>query len=587
MGRKKRKLATDSEEASGNATASLLNNEIDGSNSQEQDDDDEAEQSQPPPPTTAGDVKQPTAPLVVVTTSTMAMSAEDKANKTASSSGYSMTTHSGDILEEDVYVSDGSQDEDEYGTAPTDKSVEILLSGSRMGVMRRGLHHPLLVQANRQWVRPDSATTTGGSGPSKDENGNAETEEEAEERRRRQEEEELAKLDPAQRAARLLAEKQRKLEEAKEKARMLESEENAGRDPCLFSKRTSFDIRFDSIEDKPWIRGVGDLTDYFNYGLTEEDWLEYSQQQLTIRQELTDANRQKRPPDPTIVPVMPRKPRSQNPRVAVASSINNRDNDDDMDHDGTEPMLVASDDDAEPIGPVLVPIKNEGESANNNSGSAEETQQEAMAIQRHEPYDVPVGIGGAWGAGAAPGSVLARLIEEQERKEGNGPQGTSVTEHDGYNDDYQMHQEDESSQNYPSESNSYQDRGNDNYSATSYPEQSWRGGRGGNRHGGFQNRYAQEHAPYIDGGRGFQQQPPPPPPPAPYGQPSFRGRGYGGNNVFRGGPPRAPYAGGAGGRMPPPAPWAGGGGRGGGRGAGDFQRKRPREDFQDDGRWRR
>ncbi|KAG7337512.1 hypothetical protein IV203_018958 [Nitzschia inconspicua] len=74
------------------------------------------------------------------------------------------------------------------------------------------------------------------------------------ERRRKREEEELAKLDPAQRAARLLAEKQRKLEEAKIAARRLESEENAGRDPCLFSKRTSFDIRFDQIDDKPWTR---------------------------------------------------------------------------------------------------------------------------------------------------------------------------------------------------------------------------------------------------------------------------------------------------------------------------------------------
>ena len=63
-----------------------------------------------------------------------------------------------------------------------------------------------------------------------------------------------------------MAEKQRKLEEAKENARRLESEENAGRDPCLFSKRTAFDIRFDQIDDKPWERGAGDMTDFFNYG---------------------------------------------------------------------------------------------------------------------------------------------------------------------------------------------------------------------------------------------------------------------------------------------------------------------------------
>jgi hypothetical protein len=56
----------------------------------------------------------------------------------------------------------------------------------------------------------------------------------SEEEKRRQEEEELAKLDPAQRAARLLQEKQRKVEEAKEDARRTENEENATKDPTLF-----------------------------------------------------------------------------------------------------------------------------------------------------------------------------------------------------------------------------------------------------------------------------------------------------------------------------------------------------------------
>jgi hypothetical protein len=73
----------------------------------------------------------------------------------------------------------------------------------------------------------------------------------------------------------------------------------------LFSKRTSFDIQFDHIEEKQWERG-GDMTDYFNYGFSEEDWLEYGEQQLMIRQELLDANRQNRPPDHSIVPVIPK-----------------------------------------------------------------------------------------------------------------------------------------------------------------------------------------------------------------------------------------------------------------------------------------
>ena len=153
---------------------------------------------------------------------------DGKDAKAPTSSGYAMTSHSGEIIDADVYVSDGSSDEDE-------DEVEMVLAGSRMGMMRRGIHHSMLVQPNRQWVRQDPEV------------GGDETIENAEQKRLKEQEEELAKLDPAQRAARLLAEKQRKLEEAKESARRLESEENAGRDPCLFSKRTAFDIRMDQV----------------------------------------------------------------------------------------------------------------------------------------------------------------------------------------------------------------------------------------------------------------------------------------------------------------------------------------------------
>ena len=153
---------------------------------------------------------------------------DGKDAKAPTSSGYAMTSHSGEIIDEDIYVSDGSSDED-------GDEVEMVLAGSRMGMMRRGIHHSMLVQPNRQWVRQD---------PEVD---GDETIEDAEQKRLKEQEEELAKLDPAQRAARLLAEKQRKLEEAKESARRLESEENAGRDPCLFSKRTAFDIRMDQV----------------------------------------------------------------------------------------------------------------------------------------------------------------------------------------------------------------------------------------------------------------------------------------------------------------------------------------------------
>ena len=62
-------------------------------------------------------------------------------------------------------------------------------------------------------------------------------------------------MDPVTWAARDLAAKERQIELAKEHTRWLESAENAGQDPCLFCKRTAFDIRMDQIEDRPWLRG--------------------------------------------------------------------------------------------------------------------------------------------------------------------------------------------------------------------------------------------------------------------------------------------------------------------------------------------
>lgn len=203
----------------------------------------------------------------------------DEGGKKTSSSGYAMTTHSAEIIDADIYVSDGSESDEDLqdplavsadgggeesvlDEKNPNRAIQMILSGSRMGLMRRGVHHPsLLVQPNRQWSRQNTAVSDAVGAEREDaENGEGQEEDTAvaEERRKREQEEELAKLDPAQRAARLLAEKQRKLEEAKVMARKLESEENAGRDPCLFSKRTSFDIRFDQIDDKPWVRG-GDM----------------------------------------------------------------------------------------------------------------------------------------------------------------------------------------------------------------------------------------------------------------------------------------------------------------------------------------
>ncbi len=126
----------------------------------------------------------------------------------------------------------------------------------------------------------------------------------------------------------------------------------------------------------------------------EEDWVEYSQNQLQIRQELTDASRQRRPPDPNIVPVTPKTPAKQAPRVAVAV----KETSDSTDADGdvnmaTEENVV--------LGPTMVKQEEKKESKDGDT----------------EKMDTVGDVGGgAWGAGAAPGSMLAKLIEEQERK---------------------------------------------------------------------------------------------------------------------------------------------------------------------------
>jgi len=382
--------------------------------------------------------------------------------------------NTGELIEEDIYLSDGSdwenekddkqdevegvscddmdQSDDEENenqssnleggkktaTMGTNQQVkkkdelEIILTTSKMGLIRKGsMHQQLLLQAqqhtiqSKQWIRgknpnprdqnvvtegedEEDTSNTQNAMPtdSEDTFGHIKVEEEGD-----NEESKLANLDPATRAAHLLMEKQKKIFEAKVAARLLESSENAGRDPCLFSKRTAFDIRMDQIEDRPWLRIGGDITDYFNYDLDEDAWVEYAQTQLEVRQELTDASRQKRTPDPTIIPVMPRAPRKQQPRVAVATKTDAKNEDDDD-------LLLDGD---QIIGPSLpnnhgdankVLIKNETESTpatTTESAARLESDTKAYLTQF-----VDIG-GGAWGAGAIPGSVLAKLIEDQDK----------------------------------------------------------------------------------------------------------------------------------------------------------------------------
>jgi hypothetical protein len=522
----------------------------------------------------------------------------------AAPSHYAMTSHSGEIITEDIYVSDGSEDEED--------GVEILLLGSRMGLMRRGLLHPsMLVQpAVKQWVR--STGTAGADGATGGENAAAGTEaateidpaaaEQAEQQkqddRRRQEEEELAKLDPAQRAARLLAEKQRMLEEAKETARRVEAEENAGRDPSLFSKRTAFDIRFDQIADKPWTRGAGDFSDFFNYGLSEEDWMEYGENQLMIRQELTDASHQKRDPDPNLVPVLPRAPKAQSARVAVTSAGGEA-------AEGGEGEADAVMEDVEEVGPALGPVLVKKEDMPSQAAAAANPDGPYNRARIKEEY-VNVGVGGAWGAGAAPGSVLARLIEEQEG--GNkSSSGSRMQDHGSERastpSEYNSHAPDDDARSM-ADSQGGRDHGRRGQGGDYYgrpppppPQQppaqdDYYGGGGGGRgdggRGGYQDYPPQQQGGYRGrgsdrgGGRGFR------------GGGRFAGRGGRGG---RGPPPPQQWDDGRGpppqqwddGRgPPPPQQWDDGrgpppqhqwdAGRGGG-GRGDYyERKRPRDD---------
>lgn len=307
--------------------------------------------------------------------------------------------------------------------------------------MRRGMTmlHPSMM-ANRQWSRSDvlaagSASAVNlhdellgsiGDGLRKGD-GDDEEDEEAQKQRR---EEELAKMDPAQRAAHLLAEKQRKLEEAKINARRLTSEENAGRDPTLFSKRTSFDINFNNMDDKPWTRGNPD--DYFNYGFSEEEWLEYARSQLAIRQELMDASRQGRMPDPAIVPVVPRVRKKPEESTAVSEAHEDAANQDASSSDAIKAEANAGSDDGNPrvVGPIFVPKKEDRpmEELSNHHANVGPTNDE---MRENDEY-IETGEGGAWGAGAAPGSMLARLMEEQEQQEQQQQYGYDNHHQDSY-----------------------------------------------------------------------------------------------------------------------------------------------------------
>lgn len=46
----------------------------------------------------------------------------------------------------------------------------------------------------------------------------------------------------------------------------------------IFFSRTVFDIDIDSFEEKPWKYTGVDTSDYFNFGLDEDNWKDYCKQ---------------------------------------------------------------------------------------------------------------------------------------------------------------------------------------------------------------------------------------------------------------------------------------------------------------------
>ena len=123
---------------------------------------------------------------------------------------------------------------------------------------------------------------------------------------------------------------------------------------------------------------------------------------ILIFLELTDAVRQKRQPDPIIVPVAPRAPSKQTPKVAVRKKKESEEND-------NENQTIHG----SVIGPQ-VPIKCELIDTKDGNETENMTSQNITKDEENEDDIAAESIGGAWGGNAVPGSMLAKLIEEQE-----------------------------------------------------------------------------------------------------------------------------------------------------------------------------
>lgn len=49
--------------------------------------------------------------------------------------------------------------------------------------------------------------------------------------------------------------------------------------------QTAIEYNIETIEDKPWRKPGADITDYFNYGFSEETWRSYCERQKKMRHE--------------------------------------------------------------------------------------------------------------------------------------------------------------------------------------------------------------------------------------------------------------------------------------------------------------
>lgn len=99
--------------------------------------------------------------------------------------------------------------------------------------------------------------------------------------------------------------------------------DDAARATTTFRK-AAFDIDIDGLEDRPWTRPDADPSDYFNYGMIEDSWRKYRQEQLELRRELQErrsrfaaAEAAKNAPQPQPpMPPPPRLPLAQPPLPA-------------------------------------------------------------------------------------------------------------------------------------------------------------------------------------------------------------------------------------------------------------------------------